>query len=171
MIRLLGIFSFLVVLLRATILCFQSIAVGGVVFLTVVTRKPHSRPQEFLRSAWKLIRWSSLALALSHLFFVLANCFVLSYSAEIPIREIFDANFVFAAGLATAAALALVLWPESWRRTPSALALAPAGLMLAASVVTSHSASRMDDRAFLVALPPCTTWPQRPGLAGCSISC
>ena len=34
MVELLGIFGFLVVLLRAAILCFQTVAIGGILFLT-----------------------------------------------------------------------------------------------------------------------------------------
>ena len=39
MVQLLGIFGFLVVLLRAAILCFQTVAIGGILFLALVARK------------------------------------------------------------------------------------------------------------------------------------
>lgn len=60
MVQLIGIFSYLVVLLRAATLCFQSLAVGGILFLLLVTRSEELRTAELLQSAWKLIRWSGL---------------------------------------------------------------------------------------------------------------
>ena len=66
---LLGLFGFVVVLLRAAILCFQTIAVGGIIFLLVVARAGAIRPGtvEPFR-AMQLIRWSALALALAEVY-------------------------------------------------------------------------------------------------------
>jgi len=152
MVNLLSTFGFLVVLLRAAILCFQTVAIGGILFLTVVTRKAELRSEEMLRACWKLIRASALGLALSQLFFVITNSLVLTYSTDIPIKAVLGSNFAWAGVLAIAAALALAGWPSALRKSVNPLALLPAGLMLAASVMTSHSASRMEDRTVLVAL-------------------
>jgi copper resistance protein D len=152
MVELLGIFSFLVVLLRALTLCFQTVAVGGILFLILVARSPELRPETLLLPSWKLIRWSALGLALSQLLFVMANSMVLMSSTDLAIVDVLGANFVVAGMLAIAAGLALFFWPTRLRSSVSKLALVPAGLMLAASVTTSHSASRMDDRGLLVAL-------------------
>jgi putative copper resistance protein D len=152
MVDLLGTFEFLVVLLRAAILCFQTVSIGGILFLTVVTRKAELRSEEMLRASWKLIRATALALALSQLFFVITNSLVLTYSTDIPIKAVLGTNFVWAGVLAIAAALALALWPSTLRQRVNPLALVPAGFMLAASVMTSHSASRTEDRALLVGL-------------------
>jgi copper resistance protein D len=148
----LGMFSFLVVLLRAAILCFQTIAVGGILFFLLVARKDDLRREELLRPGWKLIRGSALALAISQLLFVVANSFVLTYSADISLREALGANFVYAGMLAFVAGLLLAFWPEGLRQRVSPIALVPAAVILAASVMTSHSASRMEDRAVLVLL-------------------
>src|SRR5713226_1675762 len=78
MVQLLGIFSFLVVLLRAAIMCAQSICVGGVIFLLLVARGANAEMEYLRRRAWKLIRWSALALAASQLFFLLSNSFMLT---------------------------------------------------------------------------------------------
>jgi copper resistance protein D len=152
MAQLISMFGFLVVLLRAAIMCLQTVAIGGIVFLTLVARRSEQRTTELLSPSWKLIRWSALGLALAQLFFVFANSLVLTYSTEIPIREVLDANFFWAGVLAITAGVALSCWPERWRIKVSPLALLPAALMLAGSVMTSHSASRMEGRVLLVSL-------------------
>jgi copper resistance protein D len=152
MAQLINMFGFLVVLLRAAIMCLQTVAIGGVVFLALVARRSEQRTTELLSASWKLIRWSAFGLALAQLFFVIANSLVLTYSTDIPIREVLDANFFWAGVLAIAAGVALACWPEKWRTNVSPVALLPAFLMLAASVMTSHSASRMEGRLLLVSL-------------------
>src|ERR1700739_3374121 len=152
MAQLISIFGFLVVLLRATIMCLQTVAVGGVVFLLVVAHSPEQRSEEVLESSWKLIRRIAVGLALAQLFFVFANSLVLTYSTDIPVRAVLDANFVWAGVLAMVGGMALFFWPERLRKSVSAMALVPAGMMVAGAVMTSHSASRMEDRAFLVTM-------------------
>jgi len=149
---LIGTFGFLVVVLRAAILCFQTVSIGGILFLSLVTRKAELRSEALLRASWKLVRASALALAISQLLFVVTNSLVLTYSNDIPWQQVLSANYVWAGALAVAGALALVFWPASLRRSVNPLAILPAGAMLAASVMTSHSASRMDDRLFLVSM-------------------
>jgi putative copper resistance protein D len=150
MVELLGIFGFLVVLLRAAILCFQTVVIGGIFFLLVVARKPELRTEELLRSCWKLIRISAIALVISQVFFVIANSLVLTYSTDIPISTVLNANFLWAGLLAIVAALTLAFWPKSLKESVNPIAAVPAAAILAASVMTSHSASRMEDRTFLV---------------------
>jgi putative copper resistance protein D len=152
MVQLLGIFGFLVVLLRAAILCLQTVTVGGILFLILVARTAELRSPELLRASWKLIRGCALGLAFAQLFFVITNSLVLTASTEIPIRDVLNANFVWAAVLAILAALALAAWPPPLRNSASLLTLLPAGLIVAASVMTSHSASRMDNRLMLVSM-------------------
>lgn len=152
MVELLGIFGYLVVLLRAVILYSQTVTIGGILFLIIVTRKTEWRSEELLRSSWKLIRASSLTLAVSQLFFVITNSLVLTYSTDILLKDVLGANFVWAGVLAIVAALALAAWPSELRKSLNPLVLLPAGFMLAASVMTSHSASRMEDRPVLVAM-------------------
>ncbi len=152
MVQLIGIFSYLVVLLRAATLCFQSLAVGGILFLLLVTRTEELRTEEFLRSAWKLIRWSALGLAIAQALFVVSNSMVLTYAADISLREVLGANYVFAGTLGVVAGLAIAYWPAVLRRSMNPAVLVPAAMMLAATVMTSHSASRMEGRTFLVSL-------------------
>jgi len=118
----------------------------------VVAHSQEQRSEGLLRSAWRLIRWSALGLALAQLFFVITNSLVLTYSTAIPIRSVMNANFVWAGTLAMAGGIALYAWPPGLREHVGSLALVPAGMMMAGSVMTSHSASRMEDRALLVTL-------------------
>lgn len=152
MVQLIGIFSYLVVLLRAATLCFQSVAVGGVLFLLLVTRTEELRTEELSRSAWKLIRWSGLGLAIAQVLFVVSNSMVLTYSVDISFREVLGANYVFAGLLGVVAGLAIADWPAAMRRSMNPVVLVPAAMMLAATVMTSHSASRMEGRVLLVGL-------------------
>ena len=152
MVQLLGIFSFLVVLLRAAIMCAQSICVGGVIFLLLAARGELPDLEDIRRRAWRLIRWSALALGAAQLFFLLSNSFMLTASADITFRDVLGADFVLAGILAIGAALVMVFWPTQTGARMTPILLVPAGLMVAASVMTSHSASRIEGRALLVGL-------------------
>jgi hypothetical protein len=149
---LLGIFGFLVVLLRAAILCFQTILVGGVIFLSFVTSNNGLRPEQLTRPAWKFIRWSGVGLAVCQLAFLIVNSLVLGNSTEISIRDMLGANFAVAGIVAIIASLAVALWPASLQKSVNRSVLIPAILILGSSVVTSHSFSRMEGRAVLVGL-------------------
>jgi hypothetical protein len=49
-------FSFFSVLLRAAILCRQTVAVSGIIFLLVIARARQFRREAWLRPAWRVIR-------------------------------------------------------------------------------------------------------------------
>lgn len=152
MVELLGIFGFLVVLLRAAILCFQTVVVGGVLFLLIIARGASREQAEFAGAARKLIRWSALGLIVSQLFFVIANSLVLTSSTGIPLAAVLHANFALAGMVAILAGISIAVWPRGGSKTTLLLLLPPALLVLAASVMTSHSASRVDGRLALVTL-------------------
>ena len=77
---------------------------------------------------------------------------MLRATVEIPLSEVLGANFVWAGMLAILASLVIALWPVRPGRPVPAMLLLPAAIALAASVMTSHSASRMEDRPLLVTL-------------------
>jgi putative copper resistance protein D len=149
---LLGIFGFLVVLLRAATLCCQTILAGGVIFLSFVASNESLRPEELTRPAWKFIRWSGVGLALCQVAFLVVNSLVLGNSTNISVGEMLGANFAIAGIVAIVASLAIALWPASLQKSVNGAVLIPAMLILASSVVTSHSFSRMEGRAVLVGL-------------------
>src|SRR5215831_3523891 len=146
---LLGVFGLVVVFLRAAILCFQTIAVGGIVFLLVVARAPQFRQESWLPRATQLIRWSALALTLAQVSFVISNTFVLTSSADVSIRRALGANYVIAGVLAIIAGLVVFFWPRGWRDRTTRFLLIPGAAMIVSSVMTSHSASRIEDRSIL----------------------
>ena len=152
MAELLGVFGFLVVLLRAVILCCQTVAIGGVFFLTVVAGRAELRNDALLSSCWRLLRCSALALVLAQLLFVISNSLVLTASTDIPVRDVLGANFVWAGLVAIVAGSFVFLWPAGLRPNANPILWVPALAILAATVMTSHSASRMEDRALLVSL-------------------
>jgi len=152
MAQLLALSGFLAVLLRAAILCFQTVLIGGLFFFIFVAREEQSRGEGLLRSGWKLIRWSALGVALSQIFFLITNSVTLTYSTGIPLGQVFSANFFWAGLVATVSGFAVALWPSGLRQSVNPVVLFPAALVLAASVMTSHSASRMEDRTPLVTL-------------------
>jgi copper resistance protein D len=151
MVQLLGIFGFLAVLLRAATMCFQSVAIGGILFFSLIARGD-VQTEELRCSGWKLIRWCAVGLAVSQLLFVITNSLVLRATVEIPLSEVLGANFVLSGVLGIAAGTVIALWPEKFRISLNPLILIPAAVMLGASVMTSHSASRLEDRTVLVAL-------------------
>jgi copper resistance protein D len=149
---LLGVFGFLAVILRAIILCAQTFAVGGVIFLLFIARAAWLRNDAWVRPVARLIRWSALTFALAHIFFVVVNSLVLTSSVDLTMRDVMGANFVLAGVMGALAGFALFFWPGALRRPANFATLIPAALMLASTVLTSHAASRMDDRVILVTM-------------------
>ncbi len=150
--ELLGAFGFLTVLLRAAILCCQTIAVGGIIFLLVVARTPEFRREAWVRPAWRVIRWAALGFAFSQLLFIIINALVLTSSTDLSMRDVLGANFVIAGFLGIAAGLVLFFWPRVRAERSGFFLLIPAAVMVAAAVMTSHAASRMDDRFVLISI-------------------
>jgi hypothetical protein len=145
---LLGLFGLLGVLLRVAILCFQTIAVGGIIFVLVVTRGLVGR-EPWLRPATRLLRWSALALALAQICFVITNTLALTFSADLSVSSALGANYAIAGVLAAAAGLVVFFRLSGPRGRVTPLFLIPAAAMIASSVMTSHSVSRIEDRFVL----------------------
>ena len=145
-------FGFLSVLLRAAILCCQTVAVGGIIFLLFIARAPQFRREAWLRPAWRVIRWGALGFAVSQLLFVTINILILTSTTDLSVRDILGANFVIAGLLGIAAGLALFFRPGGLLGRAGFFALIPAAAMIAAAVMASHAASRMEDRLALISI-------------------
>src|SRR5882724_8587862 len=150
MARLLQVFGFLSVLIRGATLTFQSLAVGGVVFLVFVVRRAKEDSGDLRQACLRWIRRSALALAVMQISYVVANSLILRQSADIPLREVLGANFVLAGLIGVVAAFSVVALTSSTRATGYSDLLVPAAV-IASSVMTSHAMARLDYRGPLVA--------------------
>jgi putative copper resistance protein D len=152
MVKLLNIFGYLSVLLRAATLCFQTLAIGGIVFIIAVTRSPQLRTEAVIANCRKWIVWFALALAATQVLYVMANTLILMQSAEMSFGEAVGANFVYAGALAAVSGLviAAVCVFGKWRG--NGVMLIPALVILASALMTSHSVARMDHRVILTVL-------------------
>ena len=148
----LQLFEFLAVLLRAATLISETLVIGGIAFLAVVLRAPDEGALDLRQTSRRWVRASALALAITQAVSVASSVFVLMASAGLSFREAIGANFVFAASLMIAAALAIAVLcsGDRWHGAPALLL--PAGLLLVGSVMTSHAVARLNHRALLAAL-------------------
>ena len=140
------------VLLRGLVLSAQSLTLGGVVFLLVVV-PAHSETLGSLRCS--LVRWirrGALLLALVEVLYVLFDIAVLMPSGGFAFREVVGANFAVAGFLAGASSLAIAILISAASRRLQKLLFAPAALILAAAMMTSHAMARLDDRLPLIML-------------------
>jgi putative copper resistance protein D len=151
MARLLQVFGFLSVLFRGATLTFQSLAVGGIVFLIFIVRRRQEDSAELQQACLRWIRRSALALAAMQVSYVVANSLILRQSADMTLREVLGANFVFAGVIGVVAALSVVALASPKRTTGYSDLLVPAAAIVASSVMTSHAMARLDYRVPLVA--------------------
>src|SRR5260370_34600006 len=103
MARLLQVFGFLSVLFRGATLTFQSLAIGGIVFLIFVVRRRQVDLAELQQICLRWIRGSAIALASMQISYVMANSLVLRQSAQMPPRQVLRAKFVVAGLIGSAA--------------------------------------------------------------------
>ncbi len=151
MARLLQVFGFLSVLFRGATLTFQSLAIGGIVFLIFVVRRAKEDSEALQQACLRWIRCSALVLAMMQISYVLANSIILRQSADMSLREVLGANFVLAGVIGIVAAFTVIALTSPTRSTGYTDLLLPAAAIIASSVMTSHSMARLDYRAPLVA--------------------
>lgn len=153
--QLVDLFGFLSVILRAGTLVFQSLLLGGVVFVLWVSRSTPGDTAErtrMERSSWLLLRLSIIGLIVFQIAYLYVNSAVLMVSAEIGLSGVVGANFFISGSVVlTAAFVALIASVSSTRLTTWTLLLA-AIVVLGASLMTNHAASRIDGRTLLVML-------------------
>jgi putative copper resistance protein D len=143
-------FGFLSILLRAVTIGSQSLAMGGIVFALAIARPLGaaytSCGEAVLRSSRRMIVTSALVLAFAQVATVSINTAVLMATANFRLADVAGANFflsgftIFVAALGIAA-LARCEFRQVW---PGLLALSV--LILSASIMTSHAASRVENR-------------------------
>src|SRR6266436_113878 len=151
MARLLQVFGFLSVLFRGATLAFQSLAIGGIVFLIVVLSRTTEDSAELRQACLRWIRRSAIALAVMQISYVLANSMILMQSADMSLRQVVGANFVLAGAIGIVSVLALLPLTYAKRSASYADLLLPAVAILVSSVMTSHSVARLEYRLPLAA--------------------
>jgi len=152
MARLLQIFGFLSVLFRGATLTFESLTIGGIVFLNFVARSGGSPSEQINQACLRWIRRAAVALAVMQLAYILASTLILMQSADMTLTDVSGANFVLAGILAIVSALTIAALTTPRRPINSAVLLLPAMLILLSSVMTSHAMARLDYRLLLAAV-------------------
>src|SRR6266403_2225362 len=151
MARVLQVFGFLSMLFRGAPLTFQSLTIGGIVFLIFVVRRADEDSSALRQACLRWIRRSAIALAAMQTAYLLANSLILGQSAEMSLREVAGANFVLAGLLGIAAAFSVIVLTSPTRSAGYSDLLFPAAAVIASSVMTSHAMARLDYRVPLVA--------------------
>src|SRR5438876_8895297 len=151
MARLLQIFGFLSVLFRGATLTFQSLVVGGVVFLIFVLRRANVEADALKPVCLRWIRRAAFALAAMQIAYVLANSLILMQSAGISLAEVSGASFVLAGALGILSAFTILALAGPRHSNGYADLLLPAAAIIASSVITSHAMARLEYRLPLVA--------------------
>src|SRR5712671_2903130 len=144
MARLLQVFGFLSVLFRGATLSFQSLAIGGIVFLILVVRHANEDSAALRHACLRWIRRSAIALAAMQISYVLANSMILRQSADMSLREVAGANFVLAGAIGIVSAFTVIALTGARRSTGYGDLLFPAVAIITSSVMTSHSMARLE---------------------------
>ena len=154
--QLVDLFGFFSVVLRAGTLVFQSLILGGIFFVLLTARSNPELPQESMERvhaiSWRLLRTSAIGLAVVQVLYLFVDSSVLMTTAEIPLSSVLGANF-FVAGsiILSAAVLTAVVAGRNKSFAKYALPVL-AMAILAASVLTNHAVSRMENRPYLVTI-------------------
>jgi putative copper resistance protein D len=151
MARLLQIFGFLSVLFRGATLTFQSLSVGGIVFVNFILRTADPESDSIREACLRWIRRSALALAAMQLSYVLANSLILMQSTDMTFADVVGANYIIAGFLGIASALTIAALSNARPSRSYTHLLFPSAAVIASSVMTSHAMARLDYRAPLVA--------------------
>ncbi len=146
MARLLQIFGFLSVLFRGATLTFESLTIGGIVFLNFVACSATAPSSELNHACLRWIRRAAVALAVMQLAYILASTLILMQSADMTLGDVSGANFVLAGILAIASALTIAFLAGVQSPKTCAVMILPAALILLSSVMTSHAMARLDYR-------------------------
>jgi putative copper resistance protein D len=152
MVDLLNIFGYLSVLLRAATLCFQTLTIGGIIFIVAVARTPQLRTDAAILPCRKWILGFAIAVTATQVFYVLANTLILMQSAEMSLQEAAGANFVVAGALAAISGLVIATTCAVGKWRGHSALLIPALIILGSALMTSHSVARMEHRVLLTFL-------------------
>jgi copper resistance protein D len=155
LIWLLNDFDLLAMLLHAATLAFESLLLGGVVFLLVIAL-PVVVNAGALRVCTRGIQWAAAGLAIAEFASIAVASTLLVGNSDLTLRRALTAPSMIAEACAAGFALLLafaagMLQGKAGPRMRSAMLVAGIGV-LTSTVWLSHAASRMDHRALLAGL-------------------
>jgi putative copper resistance protein D len=156
LVKLVDLFSFLSVVLRAGTLVFQSVLLGGVLFVLWTARSSPSASEESMArvraSSWKLLRVSAVGLAIVQLLYLYVDSAVLMASADIGFGGVVGANFFISGSIVLVAALFTAIVASGNKKVASWPLPVLTLVIMTASVMTNHAASRLEGRPLLITL-------------------
>ena len=156
LVKLVDLFSFLSVVLRAGTLVFQSVLLGGVLFVLWTARSSPAASEESIArvraSSWKLLRLSAVGLAIVQLLYLYVDSAVLMASADIGFSGVIGANFFVSGSIVLVAALFTSIVASGNKKVASWALPILTVVIMAASVMTNHAASRLEGRPLLITL-------------------
>lgn len=156
LLKLVDLFTFLSVVLRAGTLVFQSVLLGGVVFVLWVARGSQDVSDESIgriqASSWKLLRIGAVGLAVVQMLYLYVNSAVLMATAEIGFDGVVGANFFISGSIVLTAALMTVVVASGSKKIARWALPMLALVIMGASVMTNHAASRLEGRPLLITL-------------------
>ena len=156
LVKLVDLFSFLSVVLRAGTLVFQSVLLGGVLFVLWTARSSPAASEESIArvqaSSWKLLRLSAVGLAIVQLLYLYVDSAVLMASADIGFSGVVGANFFISGNIVLVAALLTAIVASGNKRVARWALPVLTVVIMAASVMTNHAASRLEGRPMLITL-------------------
>ena len=154
LLKLVDLFTFFAIVLRAGTLVFQSVLLGGVLFVLWVARASPEAPEESIgrvqASSRRLLRIGAIGLAIVQLLYLYVNSTVLMVTAEIGIDGVVGANFFISGSIVLTAALLTAIAARGKRSCWTLLVLVM--VTMGASVMTNHAASRLAGRPLLILL-------------------
>jgi len=156
LLKLVDLFTFFAIVLRAGTLVFQSLLLGGVLFVLWVARASPEAPEEGIgrvqASSWRLLRIGAIGLAIVQLLYLYVNSAVLMVTAEIGIDGVVGANFFISGSIVLTAALLTAIVAQGQRNFANWALPVLAVVIMGASVMTNHAASRLAERPLLIVL-------------------
>ena len=156
LVRLVDLFSFLSVVLRAGTLVFQSVLLGGVLFVLWTARSSPAASEESIArvraSSWKLVRLSAVGLAIVQLLYLYLDSAVLMATADLGFGGVVGANFFISGSIVLVAALFTAIVASGNKKVASWALPVLTVVTMAASVMTNHAASRLEGRPLLITL-------------------
>jgi putative copper resistance protein D len=144
-------FAILAVLLRAANLAFQSLVVGGVVYVALAGLAAGPGAQAAVVRCRRGIRWAALALAIAEILYVAVDTAILLGTTGLPLSAVITADYFLSGMAAALVSLALMLTMHEPRAPVSATrfmvqSLPFVAVLVVASIWATHSVSRLDHR-------------------------